>query len=207
MTGFKSFQLPPPIFPEELPRFLSGYLLISETELKDPNFFRTVVYLLTHDPNGAMGLVINRPSDSGLADLTRDMEHTPFEDHQVFIGGPVDQNYLFAMHSGFPDNIKSDGAIEASPGIVFEPDFSVLSANFKGLDRRISFELRFFAGYAGWEAGQLESELRRNDWIVTTATPELVFAEDPGLAWEQALYKKGGLYWLAAETGYKPSMN
>jgi len=207
MTGFKSFQLPPPISPEELPEFLAGYLLISETELKDPNFFRTVVYLLTHDPNGAMGLVINRPSDAGLGDLTEDMEDTPFAEHQVFIGGPVDQNYLFAMHTGFTDNVKSDGAIEVSPRIVFEPDFSVLTTGYRNLGRVPDFNLRFFAGYAGWAGGQLEDELRRQDWIVIPASPELVFAENPAKAWERALYMKGGLYWLAAETGYKPSLN
>jgi putative transcriptional regulator len=207
MTGFKSFQLPPPVSPEEIPQYLRGYLLISETELRDPNFFRTVVYLLTHDANGAMGLVINRPSESRFANLAENMENSPFADYQVFIGGPVDQNYLFAMHSGFPGNIKSDGAIEASPGIVFEPDFSVLTANYLSLDQNDDFELRFFAGYAGWAAGQLENELQRKDWVVLPASQELVFAEDSGRAWEQALSRKGGLYWLAAETGYKPSIN
>ncbi len=207
MTGFKSFQLPPPLSPEDLPKFLPGYLLISETELSDPNFFHTVVYMLTHDQNGAMGLVINRPSEASLDDLTEDLEETPFSNHSVFIGGPVDQNYLFALHSGFSNNIKSDAAIEASPHIVFEPDFNVLHTNYTAMDPPAGYKLRFFAGYAGWAGGQLENELERGDWIVIPASPELVFHDDPGQAWKQALYRKGGLYWLAAETGYKPSIN
>ena len=67
--------------------------------------------------------------------------------------------------------------------------------------------IRFFAGYAGWAPGQLEDELRRGDWVVIKALPNLVFSEEPGKSWEQALYKKGGVHWLAAETGYKPSIN
>lgn len=207
MTGFKSFELPPPISPQETPEFLAGYMLISETELKDPNFFRTVVLILTHDSNGAMGLIINRPSETTLGELSEEMQDSVFADHIVYIGGPVDQNYLFALHSGFPGNVKSESAIEAGPNIIFEPDVNVLYSNYHKLDDHSAHDLRFFAGYAGWAGGQLESELQRNDWAVIPASAELAFSNNPGKSWKNALYKKGGLYWVAAETGYKPSIN
>jgi len=185
-------------------------MLISETELKDPNFFRTLVLLLSHDENGAMGLIVNRPSNAALSDLSDDLKEISFNSHPVYIGGPVEQNYLFALHTGFPGNIKSDGAIEAAEDIVFEPDFEVLRSNFDRM--RDSQEkgipsIRFFAGYAGWATGQLEEEMQRGDWAVIRASAGLVFSEDPGTSWKQALYKKGGLYWVAAETGFKPSIN
>ncbi|HDQ13326.1 MAG TPA: YqgE/AlgH family protein [Sediminispirochaeta sp.] len=207
MTGFKSFQLPPPLVPEKIPQFLAGYMLISETELKDPNFFRTVVLILNHDSNGAMGLIINRPSETQLGEISPEMRQTPFSEHLVYIGGPVDQHYLFALHSGFPGGERSDGAIEVGPKILFEPDIVVLQKNFERLPDDYGHSLRFFAGYAGWASTQLEAELQRGDWLVIPAVQELVFNEDPEETWRQALYKKGGLYWLAAETGYKPSVN
>jgi len=210
MTGFKKFQLPPPIQPEDLPEYLAGYMLISETELKDPNFFRTVVLLLNHDENGSMGLITNRPSNATLSDLSEDLTETSFSSYPVYIGGPVEQNYLFALHTGFPGNVKSDGAIEAAENIVFEPDFEVLRSNFNRLLETPETQvpsIRFFAGYAGWASGQLETELQRGDWVVIRAVSDLVFSDEPGKSWKQALYKKGGLYWVAAETGYKPSIN
>lgn len=210
MKDFKHLQVPPPLEPEDVPDYLPGYMLISESELKDPNFFRTIVLILTHDENGAMGLVINRPSNSTLAEIAEDMDNTEFADAPIYIGGPVDQNYLFALHSGFIGNIKSDGALQVGEHIVFEPDFTLLHTNYKKLQEEevpIPPNVRFFAGYAGWAGGQLESELRRNDWLVIPASADLVFSEHPGKTWKQALYKKGGVYWLAAETGHKPSIN
>ena len=82
-----------------------------------------MVLILNHDEDGAMGLIINRPSNAALSDLSEELVGTNFSDHQVYIGGPVEQNYLFALHTGFVDGIKSDGAIEASEHIIFEPDF------------------------------------------------------------------------------------
>ena len=210
MKDFKHLQIPPPLEPENIPDFLPGYMLISESELKDPNFFRTIVLILTHDQNGAMGLVINRPSNTTLTEIAEDMDSTEFSDAPIYIGGPVDQNYLFALHSGFLDEVKSDGAIEVGDHIVFEPDFSLLHTNYKKVrDEPASIPptVRFFAGYAGWSGGQLENELKRKDWLVIPASADLVFTDNPGKTWRQALYKKGGIHWLAAETGHKPSVN
>jgi putative transcriptional regulator len=201
MMDFEPLQVPPPLKSEKLPEYLLGYMLISESDLRDPNFFQTIVLLLTHDQNGAMGLVINRPSDATLSE---------FADAPIHIGGPVDQNYLFALHSGFIGNVKSNGAIQVADHIVFEPNFTLLHSNYRQLkqeDGTIPPTVKFFAGYAGWAGGQLESELKRNDWIVIPAAADLVFSQDPGKTWKQALYKKGGVYWLAAETGHKPSIN
>ncbi|MCF7915643.1 MAG: YqgE/AlgH family protein [Spirochaetaceae bacterium] len=210
MKDFEPLQVPPPLEPEELPEYLLGYMLISESDLRDPNFFQTIVLILTHDQNGAMGLVINRPSDTTLSEIAEDMTSSEFADAPIHIGGPVDQNYLFALHSGFIDNVKSDGAIQVADHIVFEPDFTLLHSNYRQLKQEegtIPPTVKFFAGYAGWAGGQIEDELRRNDWIVIPAAADLVFSQDPGETWKKALYKKGGVYWVAAETGHKPSIN
>lgn len=211
MKDFRKYHLPPPLNEHEIPDFLSGYFLISETSLQDPNFYRTVVFILSHDSGGAIGLVINRPSNTTLAELSEGLEETPFSDYPVYIGGPVDRNYLFALHSGLPDGSKSDGAIEAAEGVVFEPDFELLYDYFLGLKEGDQDEqaphIRFYAGYAGWSQGQLEEELSRQDWIVLPGSSRLVFSPDPETAWREALFKKGGIYWVAAETGSSPSLN
>jgi putative transcriptional regulator len=178
----------------------------------DPNFYKTVVYILSHDANGALGLVINRPSSTTIADVTsEEMSDSPFAEHTVYIGGPVDQNYLFALHTGLMDNYKSESSIEAVPGIVFEPDFSLLHRYFADRstidDRPVETDIRFFAGYAGWAGGQLEEELKRRDWVTLRANQELVFSEEPDRVWNNALFQKGGIHSVTAETGSRPSLN
>jgi len=212
MRTFHSYKFPPPQEGDDDPSFLTGYLLISDTELMDPNFYHTVVYILSHDSNGALGLIINRPSTTTIADITNnEMADSPFAEHTVYIGGPVDQNYLFALHTGLLDNYKSESSIEAVPGIVFESDFSLLQKYFgerSHIDSQpVETDIRFFAGYAGWAAGQLEDELSHRDWVPLKATPELVFHAESDKVWNAALFQKGGIHSVTAETGSRPSLN
>ena len=83
---------------EELPRYLGGYFLISEFDLADPNFHRTVVLLIAHDAEGAFGLVVNRPSRFALGEVIEGVEDSPAASIPVYVGGPVQQNALFVMH-------------------------------------------------------------------------------------------------------------
>lgn len=212
MSVFHAYRVPPPQDDVSRPEYLTGYLLVSDTEMLDPNFYRTVVYILSHDDQGALGLVINRPSSTSLSDITtEELADSPFAEHTVYIGGPVDQNFLFSLHTGLEDKLKSDKSIEAVEGIVFEPDFGLLQRYFaehSGMESApAETDIRFFAGYAGWAGGQLEEELRRNDWITVKARPELVFNTDAEKVWNRALYQKGGIYSITAETGTKPSIN
>lgn len=212
MRNFQSYKFPPPQDNDSMPDYLPGYFLISDTELIDPNFYRTVVYMLSHDSHGALGLIINRPSATTIADITNEeMADSPFAEHTVYIGGPVDQNYLFALHTGLNDKLKSENAIEAVEGIVFEPDFSLLQQYFSDRSHLnappVDTDIRFFAGYAGWAAGQLEEELRRSDWVTLKASPEIVFQAEAEKVWNAALFQKGGIYSVTAETGTRPSIN
>ncbi|MFP4617574.1 MAG: YqgE/AlgH family protein [Spirochaetaceae bacterium] len=212
MSTFYAYKFPPPQEGDSTPEFLTGYFLISDTEMLDPNFYRTVVYILSHNAQGALGLVINRPSAATIADIsTEDMADSPFSEHTVYVGGPVDQNYLFALHTGLQGNLKSENSIEAVDGIVFEPDFALLQQHFAHRSTiestPLETDIRFFAGYAGWSAGQLEQELLRRDWVTLKAHPELVFRTDTEKIWNAALFRKGGIYSITAETGSKPSVN
>ncbi len=199
-------------FSKPHPSNLTGYFLISEAELQDPNFQFTVVMMVSHDKGGALGLVINRPSNSTLGDIFPEQ----FEGHSashipLFIGGPVQQEYIFLLQEGLPEYLRSQAAISVCETIYFEPDvrpvleFIEQSWNDLPYDKRP--RLRFFAGYSGWSPRQLESELKESVWVTDPASADIAFNPNPAAGWRDALRKKGGLYWIMGETGSKPSLN
>ena len=194
-----------------LPANLEGYFLVSETELIDPNFHRTVVLLVNHNDEGAFGLVVNRPADVRLGNLVSDFEDRPVGDLATYIGGPVEQHYLFTLHSGLPESAESEYALRPTDGIVFEPVFQAMEQYLRNewseLDARHRPRINFYLGYAGWASGQLEDELSSGAWLVIPATPEIVFRSDPEEGWNAALTRKGGIYHVVAQTGSKPSLN
>ena len=194
-----------------VPASLDGYFLISETELSDPNFHRTVVLIVNHNEEGAFGLVLNRPAGATLGDLVEELSESDAGEATLFIGGPVEQHYLFTLHSGLPEHATSKFSSSPTEGIVFEPVFGSIEEYLRnewpgGTDQdRPSFN--FYLGYAGWGPGQLEHEIDEDAWLVIPADSQLVFNDDPSEGWNAALAKKGGLYRIIAQTGFKPSLN
>lgn len=186
--------------------------LIAETELQDPNFFRTVVLMLHHNEEGAFGLVINRESEVVVGDVIEGVEHSPAAALTVYVGGPVQQNYVFVLHSGIPERYHSEHVESPCQGVYFEPSFQHVldymnSEDYLAPEEDSSPRIRVFAGYSGWGAGQLERELEEDAWLVHPARGDLVFGPDSAEGWKNVLSQKGGFYRIVAETGYKPSMN
>ncbi len=196
---------------QETPRYLGGHFLISEVELMDPNFFRTVVLLVSHDEEGAFGLVVNRKSEITLEDLMEGVSDTAAGDLPIFVGGPVQQEYLFVIHSGLPASVSSGHENEAAAGVIFEPAteplITYLTEEWSELPVEDRPRLHLYAGYSGWGGGQLERELREEAWVVLKASGDIVFHPHPELGWKDALSRKGPFYKIVAETGFKPSMN
>ena len=194
-----------------VPASLDGYFLVSETELVDPNFHRTVVLIVNHNAEGAFGLVVNRPADISLGDIVAELEDEPIGSLPAFIGGPVEQHYLFTLHSGLPASAESQYALRPSDGVVFEPVFHAMEGYLRnewaGSEASVRPSINFYLGYAGWAPGQLETELAQGAWLVMPATPEIVFHPDPEEGWTAALIRKGGIYHVVAQTGSKPSLN
>jgi putative transcriptional regulator len=194
-----------------VPESLRGYLLISETELMDPNFHRTVVLIVDHNHEGAFGLVLNRPADAELGEIVEEFEETAAGSAEMFVGGPVEQHYLFTLHSGLPPSATSNYSSSPIEGVVFEPVFSSIESYLLETwpdtvpSARPSFN--FYLGYAGWGPGQLEDELEENAWVIIPADSDIVFNDHPEEGWNAALTKKGGLYRIVAQTGFKPSLN
>ena len=177
---------------------LEGQLLVASPGLHDPNFRRAVVLVTEHTDEGAAGLVLNRPSPSPVAELVPQLEELVEVGEQVWLGGPVQPNAVLVLGE-FVD--PDDAAV---------PLFG--SLGFPALDEPeevlpVTTRRRVFAGYAGWGAGQLESELERDDWILEPAENDDAFTDDPEELWADVLRRKGGIYELVSRMPEDPSVN
>lgn len=167
----------------------AGYLLVATPELDGSNFGRTVIFMLEHDENGAMGLVVNRPiGRTGAADLLRTMglEAGGLEGElEVFSGGPVESGRGFVLHS--PD-YKGDGTTMVHHSLAVTTRSEVIRELAAG--RGPSESLIIF-GYAGWAPGQLEGEMEAGAWFTIPLDTGLVFGKDPSRKWEEAMDRRG----------------
>jgi putative transcriptional regulator len=170
-----------------------GRLLVATPPLEDPNFDRTVIYVLEHHDDGALGVVVNRPTQEQLdepLDRWTDLQATPAA---VFHGGPVEPNALIALALS---ERPVDGSEELSPvaGRVSSADLSTDPAFVAAQVTAI----RIFRGYAGWGPGQLEDEIEAGAWLVLDAEPDDIFDAAPDALWRTVLRRQGGrLAWLA----------
>ncbi len=153
---------------------LKGQLLIAVPRLGDSNFTRTVVLMLEHDEEGALGVVLNRPSNTSIADLWEQVCEEPCDCQlPVNLGGPV-AGPLIALHG---DSGLSESDI--LPGVYMATEKETLDQ----LVRQSQTKFLIFSGYAGWAAGQLESELDAGGWLIRPARDAVVFSRDENL-WE-----------------------
>jgi putative transcriptional regulator len=177
---------------------LRGQLLIASPQLIDPNFARTVVLITEHNDEGAMGVVLNRPSDATVADAAPELEQLVEPEEDVYVGGPVQPSSVMVLAEW---NQPDDGVpVFGRVGFVAagsDPDELAITVR----------RARLFAGFAGWSPGQLEGELERDDWILEDARPQDVFADDPDELWSEVLARKGGEYALVARMPIDPSLN
>jgi putative transcriptional regulator len=195
---------------ESVPASLEGYFLISEMELIDPNFYKTVVFMVEHNEQGAFGLVVNRKADAVLGEVVEGITG-PLYDSPIYVGGPVQQNLLFILHSGLPAEATGEYSKSSIPGVIFEPVsermITYLNEHWEDIPESQKPETRFYVGYSGWGPGQLEEEMKIGSWLIHKATPDIVFHKEPEMGWKDALSKKGTFYKIIAETGCKPSIN
>ncbi len=171
---------------------LRGQLLIAAPSLFD-YFRRTVVLVIEHTPEGAMGVVLNRESETRVAEAVPQLAELADTDELVRIGGPVAPQSVVAL--GEFDDIEEAGTMVTGQLGTLDPDASNDSLR----------RLRVYAGYAGWSAGQLEGELEQEAWVVAPAEEQDPFSE--GDIWSRALERRGGAYRLLATMPPDPSQN
>ncbi|HYW83880.1 MAG TPA: YqgE/AlgH family protein [Spirochaetia bacterium] len=197
--------------PEENPKNLGGHFLVSEIGLMDPNFVRSVILMITHDENGAFGLIVNRPFKLTLGELVEGLEESSASSIPVYVGGPVQQELLFILHTAFPGSDQDDRGERPVEGVIFEPAtqsiVDYLKDEWSALPEQQRPAVRLYAGYSGWGPGQVEGELKAEAWVVVKANSDIIFHPNPAGAWADAFVKKGPLYQIILQTGFKPSMN
>ncbi len=177
---------------------LSGHLLIAGSSLVDPNFRRTVVLVGHHDEEGAVGVVLNRESDVEVARAVPPLAGLVEPGERLFIGGPVSaQSAVVVADFEHPERAE----VVAFDSIGFLPE-ETDAASIGGLRRA-----RVFAGYAGWGAGQLETELEEGSWITVPALADDVFTDDPASLWSIVLRRKGPAFYLMSTMPLDPSLN
>lgn len=177
---------------------LSGSLLIASPAMSDPNFTRTVIAIAEHSDEGALGLVLNRPTDTRVGDAVPDLDRLVDCDEHVFIGGPVRTDAAILLAEVEPEGEAL--AVVDGVGVVrgdLEPEEL----------GRVAGRARVFAGHSGWGPGQLESELEREDWIVAPARGEDLLSGDPDELWSSVLTRLGPKYALVARMPPDPSVN
>jgi len=164
-----------------LMRSLAGQLLLASRKLGDPNFHRTIVLMIQHDKDGALGLVLNRPLEVTIKEACEEgLEIHCRADGFLHQGGPC-EGPLMSLHA-HPDAASHFGSEERGEvldGLYFSTDQDEL----EWLLRQESPKALFFIGYSGWAPGQLEKELAAGSWLVTSATQGNVFDADSSGQW------------------------
>jgi putative transcriptional regulator len=181
--------------------FLSGQLLIAMPGIGDPRFERSLVLICAHDAEHAMGVAVNRPIEGlTVPELLARLEiptTAPLEDDLVLMGGPVEVERGFVLHT---DDYHAAHSLDVDGGLALTTTREVLEAmgSHNGHPRRAILAL----GYSGWGAGQLEREIRENVWLTVAPDEALVFDDDYDTKWARALGKLGvDPQFLSAEAG------
>lgn len=179
----------------------AGQLLVAAPALADPNFRRAVLLLLSHGPEGALGVILNRASDAPVESLLSEWTDVVPAPVTIFEGGPVQPDSAICL-------------ARARPGCD-PPGWSRVLGRLGTVDVTVDPPLllpelelmRVFAGYAGWAPGQLESEIDRGGWLVLDLLPSDPFAAAPETLWRAVLRRQPGLLAAVATFPADPSLN
>jgi putative transcriptional regulator len=177
---------------------LRGNLLIAAPALVDPNFWRTVVLVGEHSEEGALGVVLNRSSETPVDEAVPELAVLSSEMGDVHVGGPVQPSAVVVL---------AEYAEPPDPEALVVESVGFLPAEIEPETLGPLRRARVYVGYAGWGPGQLDDELDEGSWIVEPALPEDVFTDEPDGLWSAVLRRKGGPFRVLAAMPPDPSMN
>jgi putative transcriptional regulator len=183
-------------------QYLTGQFLIAMPAMDDPNFDRTVTYICEHNDEGALGIIVNRPTTMSLGEILAQMDlelgDPALAAQPVLQGGPVQPERGFVIHddggAGFGATLEVPDGLK----VTTSRDILVALAEGKGPQRAV-----IALGYAGWGAGQLEAEMVANAWLTVPATPDIIFSVPFERRWEAAAELIGiDITALSSEAGH-----
>ncbi len=177
-----------------------GRILIAEPFLHGDYFSRSVVFLVAHSDKGAVGFILNKKIDFRLQDVFLDF---PEFDANVYLGGPVAADSIFFIHK-LGEILP--GSINVLGNLHWGGDFNILkNLILQGLVKPT--DIHFFLGYSGWDAGQLESEIRDDSWLVTDVDENAIMRESKDVSWTDFVAKAGNRYSIWQNYPENPSFN
>lgn len=183
-------------------RLEKGIFLVASPRLRDPNFRQTVVLLCEHGLEGALGVVVNRPTAMHLSEVLPQVPVLEGQCHRLFSGGPVQPMAILLLYrlAGKPDDEHHvfDGVYMGGDVAVVE---RVLTAPAGGE------AIRAYMGYSGWGPGQLENEMKTGSWLTLPADSSVVFEKDPTRVWPDILRTFGEPYNVYADMPLDPTLN
>ncbi|HKK43226.1 MAG TPA: YqgE/AlgH family protein [Bacteroidales bacterium] len=177
-----------------------GKILISEPFLPDAFFNRSIIYLTDHSPQGSVGFILNKKLDLKISTAVEGFEGL---DEFLNMGGPVAPDTLHYIHSV---GNEIPNSVEVSSNIFWGGDIETIRSLI-GKGQIDSTQIRFFLGYSGWSAGQLERELQENSWVIARVNPEVVMNNRGEDAWKKVLRSFKNKYRMWAEFPDSPEMN
>ena len=178
----------------------SGVLLIADPFLKDPNFLRSVVFLCEHKEEGSIGFVLNKLLHNTIDELIPELEGFEFP---VYLGGPVQTDSLHFLHQ-YPNEIP--GGQKVMDGVYWGGDFDILIQHIKSNTVNPN-KIKFFIGYSGWEADQLNAEIDEKTWLTVKATRKLLFLKKVSDTWKDSLKHLGGDFKILINYPIDPQLN
>lgn len=179
---------------------MQGHYLIAHPMLSDGYFKRAVIYVTEHNDEGSLGFVMNFKTDYFLRDLFPHLKNGNFP---VYEGGPVSKNQLYYIHTR---GAELTGSIPIAGDLFWGGNFFELSYLVEH-EKITSNEIRFFVGYAGWTANQLNEEMIQKAWFSHPATPSTVLTADPKTLWGEELEKVKSSYKVFSDIGFDPNLN
>lgn len=182
------------------PKSTKGKTLISDPFLMGPVFERAVIYMVNHTNDGAMGFILNQPTDVVVGQAVQNLPNCKFP---IYYGGPVDDNILFFLHT------KADlipNSIEVVKGIYWGGEFETIGRLID--EGTLSQEdIKFFVGYSGWGELQLEEEFKKDSWLTGKITTKELFKQHDANLWNNELEKSKTDYSFLSKFAHTPSLN
>jgi putative transcriptional regulator len=180
---------------------LAGRLLVATPLLNDPSFARTAVFIAEHSADGALGVVLNRPSQTDVSDVLPLWDIAVSSPQVVFVGGPVSPEGALAIGrvGGTPPESGFQPVVDGFGVVDLDGDPTVLAPHLAAM--------RVYAGYAGWGPGQLDAEVDEGAWYVVDGAPDDVFCRRPDVLWRDVLRRQGGDLALVSTFPADPTLN